>query len=128
MRRARSGTSRHRWLYHVVAAETWQEAGESYRPASLVSEGFVHLSAAEQVAGTLRRFFSGQIGLVVLQIDFASIAPQVRWEAPVGVGEGERVETFPHLYGPLPREAVVSVSPANVWSPAAHPQRGSPAQ
>lgn len=90
-------------LFHITTAEAWsaaQERGE-YRPASLQSEGFIHLSRREQVAGTLKRFFKGKAGLVLLVIDEAQIEKEVKYE------EGEPGQLFPHLYAVLPVSAVV---------------------
>ena len=48
--------------------------------------------------------FSGVRGLVLLEIDLARVPGEVRWENLEGGSE-----LFPHLYGPLPASAVISV-------------------
>lgn len=62
----------------------------------------MHLSLRAQVPGTLARFFAGRDDVVLLRIDPARLTAEVRFE------EGEPGELFPHLYGPLPVEAVVA--------------------
>ena len=64
-------------------------------------DGFIHLSSRKQVAGTLERHFAGVADLVIVEIDANAIAASVRWEVSRGG------ELFPHLYGRLPRSAVV---------------------
>ncbi|KAF9491643.1 hypothetical protein BDN71DRAFT_1452487 [Pleurotus eryngii] len=65
-----------------------------------VQSGFIHLSTARQVPGTLKQFFTNEPRMYVLRIPIRAIEKDVRWEAPSvpvsrdGVGDG----TFPHLY------------------------------
>jgi len=68
-----------------------------------VADGFVHLSTAAQLAGTLEKHFAGQAGLVVAAVDLDRLGDAVRWEVSRGG------EMFPHLYGRLSMDAVVSV-------------------
>lgn len=91
-------------LFHLVSESVWREVGDAYAPASLGTEGFVHLSTAEQVAGTAALFFAGVEDLLVLRIDVPAGDPLLRWEA----AEGPRgTEDFPHYHGPIPRSWVV---------------------
>jgi uncharacterized protein (DUF952 family) len=89
-------------LFHILTAVEWERArvGEAYRPASLATEGFIHLSTETQWQRTLARFFAGQPGMVLLEIEATGL--DVRFEPADG-------ELFPHLYAPLPIAAVVSV-------------------
>jgi uncharacterized protein (DUF952 family) len=66
-------------------------------PGSAVDlrDGFIHLSAAGQVAGTLAAHFRGRSDLVLLRFDAASLGAALRWE-PSRSGD-----LFPHLYRPL---------------------------
>lgn len=91
-------------LFHLTTEAAWAEAqrlGE-YRAPSLASEGFIHLSTAAQWRRTAQRFFLGQSGLVLLEIDSARLTAEVRFEQADG-------EAFPHLYGPLELAAVTRV-------------------
>jgi uncharacterized protein (DUF952 family) len=58
-------------------------------------DGFVHLSAAEQVAGTAARHFAGETGLWIVAFDPIAMDTALRWEVSRG---GAR---FPHLYRAL---------------------------
>lgn len=93
-------------IYHLVLPRVWQAHPEQpYRAESLASEGFIHCSFAEQVALTANRFYAEQQDLLVLHIDPARLTSPLREEA------SETGELFPHIYGPLPREAVTAVQP-----------------
>jgi uncharacterized protein (DUF952 family) len=98
-------------LTHLCTADEWERArrlGER-RPPSLESEGFVHLSAPEQVHLPANRLFAGRADMVLLRLDPELLDAPVRWEA--GVPSDPQAMTFPHLYGPLPVAAVTSVTP-----------------
>ena len=69
------------------------------------ADGFIHLSTASQLAGTLDRHFAGHEGLVVLAVDLAALGPAVRWEASRGGA------LFPHIHAALPIEAVLAAAP-----------------
>jgi uncharacterized protein (DUF952 family) len=100
-----------RELIHLCTTDEWErarEAGER-RPPSLDGEGFVHLSAPEQVHLPANRLFAGRGDMVVLRLDPDLLGAPVRWEA--GVASDPEAMTFPHLYGPLPLTAVTSVTP-----------------
>lgn len=97
-------------LVHICAADEWHAAegcGE-HRPDSLQAVGFVHLSAPEQVHLPANRLYSGRTDLLLLHIDPARLTAPVRWEP--GVPSDPESMRFPHLYGPLPVEAVTSVT------------------
>lgn len=97
-------------LYHLALPDDWEAAQAdgryvtSTRRRTLAEEGFIHLSRADQVAGTATRFYADVDDLLLLVIDPDRLTDEVREES---VGE----DTFPHLYGPLPLDAVVGVRP-----------------
>ncbi|GAA6056541.1 hypothetical protein JCM3770_006869 [Rhodotorula araucariae] len=65
-------------------------------------DGFLHMSTASQLAGTLNRFFRNDPKVVLLKMDYKRLSgwKVVKWE-PSGSGE-----IFPHLYGQLEGENV----------------------
>jgi uncharacterized protein (DUF952 family) len=93
-------------LFHIAEAAVWEAAGDEYVPAAYAAEGFIHLSRGDQVDGVGGRYYAGAPGLVLLEIRYEAVAERLRWEASPATGED-----FPHLYGPLPRTAVISVRP-----------------
>jgi uncharacterized protein (DUF952 family) len=98
-------------IFHIAGREEWQAPREpgSYESASLQSEGFIHCSTADQVLETASRFFRGRRDLVLLAIDVKRVAVPVRFEKPVNADDARRHELFPHIYGPLNRDAVEQV-------------------
>ncbi|MHC9293540.1 DUF952 domain-containing protein [Mycobacterium sp. LTG2003] len=100
-----------RVLVHLCSADEWQAARGSgaHRPDSLTAQGFVHLSAPEQVHLPANRLYAGRTDLLILQIDPARLFDPVRWEP--GVPTDPEAMLFPHLYGPLPVAAVMSATP-----------------
>ena len=94
-------------VLHIATEDEWADAqrtGEVH-PASLDREGFVHCSTAEQLPRTLSRHFADVDHLVVLEIDPAHAGVELKSE---DAGGGE---AFPHLYGPVPIDAVTGVRP-----------------
>ena len=86
--------------------EAFTRAGSFAGAPVDLADGFIHLSAGPQVAGTLDRHFSGQSGLVLVAVDLSLLDPAVvRWEPSRGG------QLFPHLYAPLPIGAVVATAP-----------------
>ena len=68
-------------------------------------DGFIHLSSADQLAGTIDKHFSGQDGLWLVEVDLGALGDAVRWEPSRGGAE------FPHLYAPLPLSAAIAYGP-----------------
>jgi uncharacterized protein (DUF952 family) len=93
-----------RTIYHLVTPHKWQEQSDKpYRAESLDTEGFIHCSFAEQVPGSANRFYAAEPQLLVLHIDPGRLSCELREEASASG------ELFPHIYGPLNREAVRTV-------------------
>ncbi len=67
-----------------------------------LADGYIHLSTADQVQGTLDKHFAGQDGLVIAEIDLALLGDLIKWEPSRGGA------LFPHIYGPLPMHTVRS--------------------
>ncbi len=98
-------------LLHICAHDDWrlaQDRGE-HRPQSLGDVGFIHLSTPEQVHLPANRLYAGRTDLVLLRIDPDRLTAPVRWEPGAPTDPDSMV--FPHLYGPLPVSAVMSVTP-----------------
>ncbi|GGK41102.1 DUF952 domain-containing protein [Nocardia camponoti] len=101
-------------LVHLCSSEEWDqldndEHKDGYRrPPSLAESGFVHLSTPDQVHLPANRLFAGRDDMVLLWIDAARLTDEVKFEP--GVATDPDSMRFPHLYGPLPRAAVVAVT------------------
>lgn len=96
---------------HLCTAPEWATAQQlgAHRPPSLADVGFVHLSTPQQVHLPANRLYAGRTDLVLLHIDGARLGSPVRWEP--GVPGDPDGMVFPHLFGELPVEAVIRVTP-----------------
>ena len=99
-------------IFHIATAADWRTAVRTgtYTTSTvgrtLEEEGFIHASRRDQVQGVFDRYYA-RVGehLVLLTIDPARLTDaDVRVE-PVGA------DTYPHVYGPINRTAVVDVTP-----------------
>jgi uncharacterized protein (DUF952 family) len=100
-------------IYHITSRQAWQEAQQrgDYRAESLDREGFIHCSTETQILPVAGNFYKGQSGLLLMKIDPALLASELRWEPPAGGAPPGVLEDdlFPHVYGPINLDAVVKV-------------------
>jgi uncharacterized protein (DUF952 family) len=100
-----------RIIYTLVRAADWAEAeraGEYRGSADDVRDGFLHFSTTEQVRASAAKHRAGVPDLLLVAADAAALGEALRFEPASG---GRRPGLFPHLYGPLPLSAVLSVTP-----------------
>jgi len=112
-------------VYKICPEAALQEARRCGRfdgSADDRRDGFIHLSAGSQVAGTLAKYFAGQRDLVLLAVDPKRLGEPLRWEPSRGG------ELFPHLYGPLDLAHVISVDALELQQDGTHrlPMRIAP--
>lgn len=106
-------------LLHLTEGPLWEAARGigtyemSTRGRTLHEEGFIHCSLPHQLPGVAELLYGAESRagaadqeLVVLVIDPERLTAPLRYEAAVPGGE-----EFPHIYGPLPVDAVVEVRP-----------------
>jgi uncharacterized protein (DUF952 family) len=92
-------------LIHITTPDDWAAAQEiGSVAATMATEGFVHCSTRRQLRGTLGRHFAGAGPLLGLLLDPETVG-DLRWEKSFGD------EAFPHVYNPLPLDAVLGVEP-----------------
>ncbi len=92
-------------IYHITTQPVWQQAqarGE-YLPEAFDADGFIHCSDHYQIENTANRFYASTPDLVVLEIEPDRLIVPLVYENLEG---GEM--TFPHIYGPLTLDAVLS--------------------
>lgn len=99
-------------ILHLALRGEWEAAVARGGPydrstigVSLAEEGYIHCSFPEQVAETAERYYAGRDDVIVLVVDPARVGADVRIEDLAGSG----VE-FPHVYGPIPLDAVVETT------------------
>lgn len=109
-------------IFVVLPRSRWPaalSAGELRTPA-LLEEGFIHAATREQLAGVLARHFAGQQELLLVEIDADALSSILRWTPSARDGE-----CFPHVHGPVPMSAVVSIESI---LDSGHRQAGNPPQ
>lgn len=92
--------------YKILTAGQWahfRRHGVFHGAPVDLDDGYIHLSTADQLQGTLDKHFAGQSDLVIAEVDLAALGESVKWEVSRGGA------LFPHIYGPLPMEAVRGV-------------------
>ncbi len=83
-------------IFKIVRRTEWQRtlaAGILDGSEHDRRDGFIHLATADQVAGVLERYFSGERDLLLIRVD-PSMLVDLRWETG-------RSGVFPHHYGPI---------------------------
>jgi uncharacterized protein (DUF952 family) len=91
-------------VYKILSASAFAEAkraGQFIGSPDDRRDGFIHLSAAHQLADTLAKHFAGQPDLMLLAVNAERVGVDLKWE-PSRDGE-----LFPHLYAPLDLAAVL---------------------
>ncbi|ODS00429.1 hypothetical protein AUC69_00735 [Methyloceanibacter superfactus] len=97
-----------------AALEAAKSEGRIMGTGDDLRDGFIHLSAGHQVAETLAKHYGGQEDLLLLTVDAERLGPGLKWE------ESRGGDLFPHLYGPLPLDAIVSVDALELDDDARH--------
>ena len=90
-------------IYHICRKTEWEAAqaqGRYTGSSQDRADGFIHFSDASQVVASAAKHRAGQAGLVLIAVDPEALGAALRWEPSRGGA------LFPHLYGPLPLEAV----------------------
>lgn len=90
-------------LFHIVLPEAW-EAGspqDLWAPPSLETEGFIHLSFAAQLQGTLDTHYGNVERVLLLEVSPTQLGAGLKLE----VSRGDAL--FPHLYRSLRREEFI---------------------
>jgi uncharacterized protein (DUF952 family) len=92
-------------IYKIVDKPSWHSAvtaGQFDGAAIDLQDGFIHFSAANQVAETLQKYFAGRSDLLLVCVDAQRLGDALKWEVSRGG------DLFPHLYASLPISAVVA--------------------
>lgn len=91
--------------YHLVAMDDYDANAESYLPAAFAGEGFIHTTkTVALLAEVANRYYRADTRpYLVLTVDLDRVAVPWRYDAAG--------EDYPHIYGPLPRQAVIASAP-----------------
>ncbi len=92
-------------IYKIMSIDDWTAARRTGKfPAAPIDlkDGYIHLSAEDQVLETARLHFAGRDDLVAPAFSAGDFGDALKWEASRGGA------LFPHLYGELPVSKAVS--------------------
>src|SRR5262245_26812961 len=104
-------------IYHICRREEWEaaeRAGRYLGSSQDKADGFIHFTDATQVKASAAKHRAGQTGLVLLAVAAERLGPALKWEPSRGGA------LFPHLYGPLPLDAVVAAQDLPLGADGAH--------
>ena len=90
--------------FKIVSAEDWtaiQATGGYDGSAVDLRDGYIHLSAPDQLAGTAAKHYAGRDDLMLLDVDLTPYGEAIVWEPSRGGA------LFPHLYGRLSAATVI---------------------
>jgi len=91
-------------IYKILPRAEWIDAeavGQFDGSAIDQQDGYIHFSTAAQAGETARKYFSGLLDLMVLEVEADDLGAALKWEPSRGG------DLFPHLYGPLRVEHVI---------------------
>ncbi|HSK12840.1 MAG TPA: chorismate synthase [Phnomibacter sp.] len=93
-------------IYHITTHDAIEAAEKSGTliAGSLETEGFIHCSEAWQLPGVVERFYKDVPGLRVVQLSPSKLSAKLVYEKAADTDDW-----FPHVYGPLDRDAVNKV-------------------
>ena len=91
-------------IYKILSRPQWdafRSAGQTNGAPVDLADGFIHFSAAPQLAETAARHFADQSDLVLVAFDADRMGEALKWETSRGGA------LFPHLYRALKVSEVV---------------------
>ena len=94
--------------FKILSRADWRAAlaeGRYDGSAADRADGYIHLSAADQLEATAAKHYAGQAELMLVEVDLTALGDALIWEPSRGGA------LFPHLYGELPVNAVRWVKP-----------------
>ncbi len=109
-------------IYKIAPRPLWEAAkakGQFDGAPIDEADGFIHFSTGGQVRETAARHFARQSDLVLIAVNPDKLGDALRFEKSRGGA------LFPHLYGPLPLDAVVWVEDLPLGIDGGHQFPGS---
>lgn len=85
--------------FKILSRADWRAAlaeGRYDGSAADRADGYIHLSAADQLEATAAKHYADQAELMLVEVDLTALGDALIWEPSRGGA------LFPHIYGPLP--------------------------
>jgi uncharacterized protein (DUF952 family) len=91
--------------YHLVATTDYDPTAVEYLPAAFADEGFIHTTKTPALLAEVanRYYRNDPRPYLLLTLDLDRLTVPWRYDAAG--------DDYPHLYGPLNREAVINIAP-----------------
>ena len=105
------------FAFKILTRDQWNQwrASDLFTGAPVdIADGYIHLSARDQVRETAEKHFAGQDDLILAMIDLAALGDAVQWEPSRGGA------LFPHVYGTIPMSAVTTKAVLRLDSTGQH--------
>ncbi|MDA0657190.1 MAG: DUF952 domain-containing protein [Proteobacteria bacterium] len=104
-------------IYHLARKADWvaaEQTGAYHGGATDKRDGFIHFSTAAEIEISAGLYCKGMTDLLLIAVESASLGPVLRWE------NSRDGKSFPHVYGAIRREHVVSTSPLPLGADGRH--------
>ena len=92
-----------KYIYKIIDNDELKKAklsGQYWGSSKDIQDGYIHFSGQDQVASTLKKYYSSIDNLILLKIETIKL-DQLVWE------QASDGNFFPHLYSPLDLSNVV---------------------
>jgi uncharacterized protein (DUF952 family) len=94
-------------IYHITPVEHFDPSKSEYLPPQFAQDGFIHCTRGADLALMVANKYYRKIpgDFFLLEIDVAKLTSPLKYEAL----DPDLPFPFPHIYGPLNRDAVVNI-------------------
>lgn len=92
-----------KYIYKIFRPAEWDDfsaSGVFRGSADDVRDGFIHFSTAMQLAGTLAKYYTDGVDIVLAEVDGSPLGDDLKYEV------SRNGAAFPHLYGALSIAAI----------------------
>lgn len=91
--------------YHLALQHELETQTAEYAPSAFQQEGFIHTTRRrEHLHEVANRYYQGDLrAYIVIAIELAALTVMWRYDLPN--------DEYPHIYGPIPRYAIVLTEP-----------------
>lgn len=94
------------YIYKALTSAQWSafQASDVFTGSPVdMADGYIHMSCASELKETLDKWYADQAEVILLKIEAAAIAADLKYEVSRGGVE------FPHLFTALPMSAIRQV-------------------
>jgi len=100
-------------IFKILREDEWaafKDTGVTDGAPIDLADGYIHFSTIDQVHETVAKHFADESGLVLVEVDEATLGDDLKWEASRGGA------LFPHLYRALSMKDVARHAAWDNWA------------